>query len=208
MACTDDVLVGSAGSCNARCTFPTITAPRDGDECCPNVPEANANNDDDCAPRCGNRVIETGELCDDGNTTANDGCSATCQIEADQAACLARLPENNACAQCSCLDCRSEAVACYGSSDANANARCAALVACGRENGCSSRDCYCGSASDFTCILLDGGNGPCRPEVRAAAGSSDPFVILDRSTNTNYAIGRANALSACASAECAGPCDL
>ena len=30
---------------------------------------------------CGNSVIETGEQCDDGNTTPGDGCSATCQNE-------------------------------------------------------------------------------------------------------------------------------
>jgi cysteine-rich repeat protein len=31
---------------------------------------------------CGNTVIEGAEQCDDGNTTPNDGCSATCQVEA------------------------------------------------------------------------------------------------------------------------------
>lgn len=30
---------------------------------------------------CGNGVAETNEQCDDGNTDANDGCSATCQLE-------------------------------------------------------------------------------------------------------------------------------
>ena len=30
---------------------------------------------------CGNGVVETGETCDDGNTTAADGCSDTCAIE-------------------------------------------------------------------------------------------------------------------------------
>lgn len=30
---------------------------------------------------CGNGVIETGEVCDDGNTTSGDGCSAACQFE-------------------------------------------------------------------------------------------------------------------------------
>jgi cysteine-rich repeat protein len=30
---------------------------------------------------CGNSIIESGESCDDGNTTALDGCSATCQTE-------------------------------------------------------------------------------------------------------------------------------
>ncbi|MDP2741326.1 MAG: lamin tail domain-containing protein [bacterium] len=32
-------------------------------------------------PVCGNNTIETGEQCDDGNTTNSDGCSATCQTE-------------------------------------------------------------------------------------------------------------------------------
>ncbi len=33
------------------------------------------------APVCGNGVLETGESCDDGNTTGGDGCSATCADE-------------------------------------------------------------------------------------------------------------------------------
>lgn len=32
-------------------------------------------------PLCGNAVVEAGEGCDDGNTTAGDGCSAICQVE-------------------------------------------------------------------------------------------------------------------------------
>ena len=34
------------------------------------------------APGCGDGVIQTGEQCDDGNTTSGDGCSSTCQAEA------------------------------------------------------------------------------------------------------------------------------
>ena len=37
-----------------------------------------------CTPNpavCGNGIVELGEQCDDGNTTACDGCSATCQRE-------------------------------------------------------------------------------------------------------------------------------
>ncbi|QDE91756.1 hypothetical protein BHS06_23765 [Myxococcus xanthus] len=30
---------------------------------------------------CGNGILDEGELCDDGDTTAGDGCSATCAIE-------------------------------------------------------------------------------------------------------------------------------
>lgn len=37
---------------------------------------------DDVAPNCGNGVMDEGETCDDGNTASNDGCSATCLVEA------------------------------------------------------------------------------------------------------------------------------
>jgi cysteine-rich repeat protein len=30
---------------------------------------------------CGDGVVDTGEQCDDGNTTSGDGCSSTCQTE-------------------------------------------------------------------------------------------------------------------------------
>ncbi|MFH2006072.1 MAG: DNRLRE domain-containing protein [bacterium] len=39
---------------------------------------ANGSGDD---PVCGNNEVEIGEECDDGNTTAGDGCSATCLLE-------------------------------------------------------------------------------------------------------------------------------
>lgn len=32
-------------------------------------------------PVCGNGITEVGESCDDGNTSPDDGCSATCQVE-------------------------------------------------------------------------------------------------------------------------------
>ena len=32
---------------------------------------------------CGNGIVEAGEACDDANTDAEDGCSATCTVEAD-----------------------------------------------------------------------------------------------------------------------------
>jgi len=33
----------------------------------------------DETPACGNGIVETGEICDDGNTLSGDGCSDTCQ---------------------------------------------------------------------------------------------------------------------------------
>lgn len=38
---------------------------------------------DATAPICGNGILDPNETCDDGNKTANDGCSDTCQTEAN-----------------------------------------------------------------------------------------------------------------------------
>jgi cysteine-rich repeat protein len=78
-ACTTDTL-GNPGTCQAVCLFPPITAPANGDGCCPTG--ANANNDDDCMPVCGNGVPEPGEACDDGNTDNADACANDCTINA------------------------------------------------------------------------------------------------------------------------------
>ncbi|HKP55622.1 MAG TPA: hypothetical protein VJV78_02815 [Polyangiales bacterium] len=61
-ACTFDLQTGSANNCNVACTSFTISNPFPFDRCCP--PGANANNDSDCAPVCGNGVVEPGERCD------------------------------------------------------------------------------------------------------------------------------------------------
>ncbi len=79
LVCTRDVLANS-GTCTAACTFPPITMPSSGDGCCP--AGANNNNDSDCAPRCGNIIIEAGEECDDGNLTDTDACNNSCLLTA------------------------------------------------------------------------------------------------------------------------------
>jgi cysteine-rich repeat protein len=48
-----------------------------GDGCCP--AGCNTTNDSDCMPTCGNGLIESGEVCDDGNTANGDGCDPTCR---------------------------------------------------------------------------------------------------------------------------------
>jgi cysteine-rich repeat protein len=78
MVCTRDSLVG-AGTCTAACTFTPITAPMAGDGCCP--PGATIATDSDCTGRCGDGTVTAPEVCDDGNTTAGDGCSPTCTRE-------------------------------------------------------------------------------------------------------------------------------
>ncbi len=73
--CTTDTL-GNPGTCQAVCVYQQITMPINGDGCCPTG--ANANNDSDCMPVCGNGVVEMGEQCDDGNTNNNDACRNDC----------------------------------------------------------------------------------------------------------------------------------
>ena len=68
--CTKDLITGSA--CTAKCTHTPITAPANGDGCCP--PGANSNNDSDCPVICGNGVIESGETCDPGIPSGKGKC--------------------------------------------------------------------------------------------------------------------------------------
>lgn len=55
----------------------------DGDGCSPDGGEPGAGGAG-AEPYCGDGALEIGEeACDDGNTESGDGCSATCEIEAD-----------------------------------------------------------------------------------------------------------------------------
>ncbi len=59
---------------NNQCMHTSITFPANDDGCCPEG--ADANTDDDCAPVCGNTVLEIGEQCEPPNTAT---CNANCQ---------------------------------------------------------------------------------------------------------------------------------
>ena len=59
------------------CELETIKMCRSGDGCCP--AGCTSNTDDDCAPVCGNAVLEAGEICDRGITAGKPGsCPAVC----------------------------------------------------------------------------------------------------------------------------------
>jgi hypothetical protein len=73
--CTADMLVGSASQCTAACMNMPITRASNGDGCCPDG--ANANSDSDCEPRCGNGVVEDGELCE------GSSCPSSCPEDDD-----------------------------------------------------------------------------------------------------------------------------
>ena len=75
VACTNDSLIGSASSCSAECLHQAISSCTNGDGCC--AAGCNSTNDNDCAPQCGNGVVETGEKCD-GTCPASCSDSVAC----------------------------------------------------------------------------------------------------------------------------------
>jgi hypothetical protein len=60
--CTTDTLTGSAATCDAQCNNTAITTCTSNDGCC--APGCDNTEDNDCAPVCGNNVVEFGEACD------------------------------------------------------------------------------------------------------------------------------------------------
>jgi len=90
-ACTDDIELGAAVTCNLTCIHDLISACQDGDGCCPD--SCNSDTDDDCSATCGNGEVDDGETCDppescptecnDGNACTTDeliGSSSNCNV--------------------------------------------------------------------------------------------------------------------------------
>jgi cysteine-rich repeat protein len=205
--CTTDYMSGSVDHCNIVCTHVPVTQPRSGDECCPTG--ASANTDADCEAECGNRSVETGEDCDDGNADSGDGCTPDCRAEDPKEQCLASLEGDRKpeCAACGCEKCQDLVLDCFVSDSAEDAALCSALVECGMEKQCASETCFCGSAPLSTC-LFGMANGPCKAEVEAAGRSTFPGDLVTRSTDTNYPAGRANTLAACMRDNCPAECEI
>lgn len=197
-ACTRDAISGSAENCNAACTHTPITELKNEDGCCP--AGADANTDNDCKPRCGNKIRETGEDCD-GST----GCDANCKLTLtpEQVACLDTIAQND-CERCACMQCTEQVTACSASGNAARDEKCTAVEDCAVENQCSGSGCYCGTASYFECAFNR--NGPCIKEVEQAAGTSSPTQIDSQGQDPNTALGRAQALGACRRAQCRSEC--
>lgn len=89
VACTTDLLSGSAETCDAVCTHEVVGACTDGDNCCPSFCDASL--DSDCSPTCGDGVVDPQETCDgncptscdDGNACTRDrilGGASTCSL--------------------------------------------------------------------------------------------------------------------------------
>lgn len=99
-------------------------------------------------PVCGNGLVQSGELCDDGNTGNNDGCTSTCTIQSGYI--------------------------CTGTSIGSGPSNCAVVSICGNNvmnsgeicddgnlsngDGCSN---ICTIETGFACITPTNSTGPC-----------------------------------------------
>lgn len=200
LACTRDALAESDSGCATACERPlSITEPMNGDTCCP--PGATAASDADCEPACGNDVVDPGEDCDGG-----PGC-VDCKLNSAQNDCVDRLSmpgtESEECRRCACTNCTTETLACLDDADTDRKAKCDTLVACALAKDCAAMGCYCGDTPDPSCFFP---MGDCIPEVESAANTDRRDVILLRLNDTNFALGRAVALTTCARTACPSHC--
>lgn len=172
VACTADSLSGSAAGCSAVCVNEPITTVGAADGCCPDG--ANANNDGDCDPFCGNGVRESGEDCDGAScpTSCNDeepcttdallGTAAACTARCTTTRITSELDGDGCCPDGSVLhsaddDCP---LACNdGVIDTAAGETCDSLVgdgcptSCDDGNACTA-DMLVGSAEECTAACL------------------------------------------------------
>jgi cysteine-rich repeat protein len=203
--CTTDLKTGSSANCNLQCTHVLITTPHNNDLCCPKN-GGNANNDSDCVPSCGNGLLEGTEQCDDGNLLNGDGCSSSCTVESPAQICLTNIGDDNACSHCNCDKCLAPALACFIANNRMEAVQCRDVLSCGLDTNCRSDQCYCGN-SGFGCFFGQA-NGQCKRPIELAARSTVFNDILTRTTDNNYPIGRAFALSQCALNNCSKECGL
>ncbi|MBX3275917.1 MAG: hypothetical protein KF729_37015 [Sandaracinaceae bacterium] len=155
--CTTDTLEGAA--CRAQCAHADITAPMNGDGCCP--AGATPTNDDDCSASCGNGVLDSGERCDTAIAAGAAGaCPTSCPPSGD--ACMpARLANAGTCD----AECRTSAITvpmdgdgcCPAGANANTDADC--MPVCG--NGVLEMGEEC---DDGGTMAGDGCDAMCRRE--------------------------------------------
>ncbi len=123
MGCMKRRLSGG-GTCGAVCESDGVqTVCANGDGCCPAT--CTANNDTDCSSSCGNKTVETGELCDGNCPTAcpplgcmkrrleGAGCNAACVADGTETRCQ----DNDGC-------CPGAANACNATNDKDCSASC------------------------------------------------------------------------------------
>jgi len=170
---------------------------------------------------CGNKVVEAGEACDDGNTKFGDSCSPTCTN-------LCEKCEKDVCGAPD-ADTSNNYEACFGdgfsagsdvaqagpAAGTKKNVLCQSLVACLKRTGCGQNSqsiflkCYCGTANAADCAEPGKPNGPCVEEIAAAGESRKRDELIQRQLKLTYALGVAALhYGLCDGGVCANECVL
>ncbi len=167
----------NAGTCKAVCENSRMqTTCASDDDCCPGA--CNNNNDIDCAPRCGNSVVERDEKCEPVAECMRR--QAACRSDRD----TIREGRGNP-GQCT-FECAESARRC-GDADGQCPSGCQNDPDCKRANGsvcesagqCLSNRCTDGRCCAETCGLCErctGGGGTCQmmPNTRVCGNSCVP----------------------------------
>lgn len=197
--CGDGVVDATKGETCEPST--AMDCPMSCDDMDPCTTDSMTGSRQNCNVVCSNTPV-TG-LVDDGccPTGASAGDDPDCGNTPQQDACLALIDASDKCAECACLSCTSESMACFGGSDATYNMNCNAVVECARTNMCIGNACYCGTdlASCQTTPM-----GPCAMEINTAAGGM--MMVSAQACATGNPLGDAVKLGACADTNCASEC--
>ena len=141
---------------------------------------------------CGDGVVnQPSEQCEPASTPAGNftpACSATCEVGP------------SLCATCEASKCDAffgfpGAWGCAGLTGSD-RTNCEALVTCIRDTHCAAatsdaQACYCGTATDIGC-LSGAGDGACKAQYEAAAGTTDAPTIAENFTFPGSPVGLAN----------------
>jgi MYXO-CTERM domain-containing protein len=132
-------------------------------------------------PGCGNRILESGEGCDDGNLTNGDGCNSVCLLEIGEACTHISACASGACdpidSTCVCdenADCPVGAPTCKLSADPNL----CVVAGCGNGvievgEGCDDENKVSGDGCNSSCKLEIGQSCP-NGSTTCASGFCDP----------------------------------
>jgi hypothetical protein len=158
VGCTLRSLANPA-SCTAACVDSgTQTACANGDQCCPSG--CNATNDSDCAPGCGNGVIEAGETCDPVETCPTSCRSIGCSLYTLQGSdCTAECVQTGTQTVCQNGDGCCPA-GCNANSDSDCTPTCGNDVIETGETCDPPGSCSCGTEA-FTCYQTTGAAATC-----------------------------------------------
>ena len=170
------------------------------------------------ASLCANGMIDAGEQCDDGNSTAGDCCSPICQFESAATVCRTSAGACDPAETCtgSSATCPADVIspngtACGSPSDSdcdNPDTCNGVSVAC--QSNSEASGTACGDPSDTECTNPDtcNGSGTCLAN-NASAGSScgDPSDTECTNPDTCNGSGTCQANNASAGASCGSPLD-